>query len=131
MSHPIMFDDDDPVLARVRGVCLGFPEAQERVGSPFDGEIEGPIGTADGLCQQLMPCGRRNEEPEEHPCQRLLRVGVTHAAVHAAASRAGRNDASSQGGGALLGNRSPPAPMADQPSEQSQEPQRLENPRPQ
>ena len=31
MSHPIMFDDDDPVLARVRELCLGFPEAEERV----------------------------------------------------------------------------------------------------
>ena len=26
-----MFDDDDPVLGRVRELCLGFPEAEERV----------------------------------------------------------------------------------------------------
>src|SRR5690349_14649897 len=26
-----MFDDDDPLLGRIRTLCLGFPEAQERV----------------------------------------------------------------------------------------------------
>jgi hypothetical protein len=26
-----MFEDDDPVLARVRSLCLGLPEAEERV----------------------------------------------------------------------------------------------------
>jgi predicted DNA-binding protein (MmcQ/YjbR family) len=31
MAHPIMFDDDDPLLARVREICLAFPEAEERV----------------------------------------------------------------------------------------------------
>ncbi|HET8926306.1 MAG TPA: MmcQ/YjbR family DNA-binding protein [Microbacterium sp.] len=31
MSHPIMFDDDDPVLARVREIALGYPEASEKV----------------------------------------------------------------------------------------------------
>lgn len=31
MPHPIMFRDDDPVLARVRTVALGFPEAYEKV----------------------------------------------------------------------------------------------------
>lgn len=31
MAHPIMFDDDDPLLARVRELCLAFPEAEERV----------------------------------------------------------------------------------------------------
>jgi len=31
MSHPLMFDADDPVLARVRAICLGFPEAKERI----------------------------------------------------------------------------------------------------
>ncbi|MGU3293832.1 MmcQ/YjbR family DNA-binding protein [Williamsia sp. M5A3_1d] len=29
MPHPIMFDDDDPVLARVRDIALAFPEATE------------------------------------------------------------------------------------------------------
>ncbi len=31
MSHPIMFDDADPLLRRVRELCLAFPEADERV----------------------------------------------------------------------------------------------------
>ncbi|WP_308221759.1 MmcQ/YjbR family DNA-binding protein [Georgenia sp. EYE_87] len=31
MTHPIMFDDDDPYLARVRELALAFPEAEERV----------------------------------------------------------------------------------------------------
>jgi predicted DNA-binding protein (MmcQ/YjbR family) len=31
MAHPQMFDDADPVLARIRAVCLAYPEAQERV----------------------------------------------------------------------------------------------------
>ena len=31
MPHPIMFRDDDPVLAKVRKVALGFPEAYEKV----------------------------------------------------------------------------------------------------
>ncbi|MGE2718891.1 MmcQ/YjbR family DNA-binding protein [Mycolicibacterium celeriflavum] len=31
MPHPIMFRDDDPVLARIRTVALAFPEAYEKV----------------------------------------------------------------------------------------------------
>lgn len=31
MSHPQMFDDDDPYLARVRAICLRFPGAEEFV----------------------------------------------------------------------------------------------------
>ncbi len=31
MPHPIMFRDDDPVLAQVRTIALGFPEAFEKV----------------------------------------------------------------------------------------------------
>jgi hypothetical protein len=31
MSHPIMFDDADPVLARVRQIALAFPEATEKI----------------------------------------------------------------------------------------------------
>ena len=31
MPHPIMFRDDDPVLAKVRKIALGFPEAFEKV----------------------------------------------------------------------------------------------------
>ncbi|MFT3661643.1 MAG: MmcQ/YjbR family DNA-binding protein [Gordonia sp. (in: high G+C Gram-positive bacteria)] len=31
MPHPIMFDDDDPVLARLRTLALALPEAVEKV----------------------------------------------------------------------------------------------------
>ena len=31
MAHPIMFDPDDPYLARVRAICLALPEAGEKV----------------------------------------------------------------------------------------------------
>lgn len=31
MAHPIMFDEDDPYLARVRSIAFGFPDAAERV----------------------------------------------------------------------------------------------------
>ena len=31
MGHPIMFSDDDPVLARVRTIALAFPDATEKV----------------------------------------------------------------------------------------------------
>ena len=31
MAHPIMFDDDDPVLARVRSIALAMPEAAVKV----------------------------------------------------------------------------------------------------
>jgi predicted DNA-binding protein (MmcQ/YjbR family) len=31
MAHPLMFDEADPVLARVREICLAYPEAAERV----------------------------------------------------------------------------------------------------
>ncbi len=31
MAHPQMFDDDDPVLARVRALALDLPDAAEKV----------------------------------------------------------------------------------------------------
>lgn len=31
MAHPIMFDEDDPFLARVREIAHGFPEARLKV----------------------------------------------------------------------------------------------------
>lgn len=31
MAHPQMFDDDDPVLARVRAIAMSLPEAQEKI----------------------------------------------------------------------------------------------------
>ncbi|MGX1770399.1 hypothetical protein ACWIE7_19215 [Dietzia sp. NPDC055343] len=31
MAHPIMFDADDPLLARLRGICMEFPDAAEKI----------------------------------------------------------------------------------------------------
>ena len=31
MAHPKMFDDDDPMLERVRAIALSLPEAQEKI----------------------------------------------------------------------------------------------------
>ena len=31
MVHPLMFDDDDPLLLRVREIALGFPGAAEKI----------------------------------------------------------------------------------------------------
>ena len=31
MAHPRMFDDDDPLLARLRTVALAFPDAAEKI----------------------------------------------------------------------------------------------------
>ncbi|WP_308337082.1 MmcQ/YjbR family DNA-binding protein [Terrabacter sp. Ter38] len=31
MAHPLMFDGADPYLARVRGICLALPGADEKV----------------------------------------------------------------------------------------------------
>lgn len=31
MPHPIMFSDDDPLLIRLRGIALAFPDAFEKV----------------------------------------------------------------------------------------------------
>ena len=31
MAHPIMFQEDDPLLARVRAIALALPEAEEKI----------------------------------------------------------------------------------------------------
>ncbi|AVZ40599.1 MULTISPECIES: MmcQ/YjbR family DNA-binding protein [unclassified Dietzia] len=31
MGHPVMFDDSDPLLARVRRICLALPDAAEKI----------------------------------------------------------------------------------------------------
>lgn len=31
MSHPQMFDDDDPVLAKLKTICLAFPGADVKI----------------------------------------------------------------------------------------------------
>lgn len=31
MAHPLMFDEDDPLLARLRSIALALPDAKEKV----------------------------------------------------------------------------------------------------
>ncbi|MDR7361531.1 MmcQ/YjbR family DNA-binding protein [Nocardioides marmoribigeumensis] len=31
MPHPVMFDDADPLLVRLRSLCLALPEVEERI----------------------------------------------------------------------------------------------------
>ena len=31
MGHPQMFDDDDPVLARVTAICLDLPQSSRKI----------------------------------------------------------------------------------------------------
>ena len=51
MGHPIMFDDSDPLLARLRRICLALPDAAEKIshGRPWqDGWIANAISVALG-----------------------------------------------------------------------------------
>ena len=57
MAHPVMFEDDDPYLVRLRRVALAFPGAEERIahGRPgfragkffawYGGSTKGAAGT--------------------------------------------------------------------------------------
>lgn len=31
MAHPVMFDDDDPLLTRIRGIALTLPGSREKI----------------------------------------------------------------------------------------------------
>lgn len=57
-----MFDDDDPVLARVRELALGFPEAQQKVshGRPafFTGKVFCYYGASVKVDGQWVPHDR-------------------------------------------------------------------------
>lgn len=44
MGHPQEFDDHDPLLARLRTVCLALPEAQEKVSHGRPHFRAGPTG---------------------------------------------------------------------------------------
>ncbi|WP_422748497.1 MmcQ/YjbR family DNA-binding protein [Mycobacterium sp. WMMD1722] len=43
MPHPIMFREDDPGLAEVRGIALSFPEAVEKVSHGRPGFFAGKM----------------------------------------------------------------------------------------
>lgn len=55
MTHPIMFSDDDPGLARLRELCLGYPGAEERVSHGRPTFRAGKIFVAFGGSEKLRP----------------------------------------------------------------------------
>ncbi|MGG5259577.1 MmcQ/YjbR family DNA-binding protein [Phycicoccus avicenniae] len=74
MAHPARFDDDDPLLVRVRDIALGLPGADEKVshGRPtfftkkvfaiFGGVVKGDHGS-DALRQALVFLPEADERP--------------------------------------------------------------------
>ena len=75
MPHPIMFEDDDPMLARVRSMALALPDADEKVshGIPaffttkvfayYGGSEKLPDVGYDRHDQSLMVLAARDELP--------------------------------------------------------------------
>lgn len=73
MNHPLMFDRDDPVLARVRKICLALPGAREKVshGRPwfctstgfavYGGTLRGDTATSFGTALLVRA------DPQERP----------------------------------------------------------------
>jgi hypothetical protein len=69
MSHPIMFDADDPLLARLRTIALALPEAEERVshGRPW-------FALAGGTAFAVYGGGTRGPDKVMHPHALLVHV---------------------------------------------------------
>ncbi|WP_262852922.1 MmcQ/YjbR family DNA-binding protein [Mumia quercus] len=55
MAHPVMFSDDDPGLAELRTICLGFPGAEEHVSHGRPTFKCGKIFAAFGGSEKLRP----------------------------------------------------------------------------
>lgn len=53
MTHPRMFDDDDPVLHRVREICLALPGAAEKVSHGRPAFFTGKVFAYYGLAQKV------------------------------------------------------------------------------
>ncbi len=71
MAHPLMYDEDDPVLARLREACTGLPEVAELVshGRPtFKAGEKGKVFAVYGGSVKLRP-----GEHERHPRAVLLK----------------------------------------------------------
>src|SRR3954466_10759319 len=82
MAHPIMFDEADPVLGRLRALALAFPDAAEKIshGRPafFTTKVFAYYGGSvkiDGVYQQheqsvlvLVEPGERAALSQEHRC---------------------------------------------------------------
>ena len=58
MAHPVMFDDDDPLLARVRELALALP------------------GAAHGLCEDYRACAGIDIDHDRADRDRGIRLGM-------------------------------------------------------
>jgi hypothetical protein len=70
MAHPLSHDPDDPALARLRSICLAFPEATEKIshGRPiFRARVT--FATCSGMTKAAIP----GEAMTQHPCSVLIR----------------------------------------------------------
>jgi hypothetical protein len=59
MAHPVMFSDDDPLLQRLRGICLGLPGVEERVSHGRPTFRAGKIFAVYGASEKLRPGDHR------------------------------------------------------------------------
>jgi hypothetical protein len=62
MAHPIAFSDDDPGLAELRAICLGYPGAEERISHGRPTFRAGKIFAAFGGSEKLRP-GEHRQVP--------------------------------------------------------------------
>lgn len=72
MAHPVMYDDDNPLLARLRQLCLGFPGAEERVSHGRPNFRTKKVFAIFGGSEKLAPGDHRQVE-------NALMVKVEHA----------------------------------------------------
>ena len=59
MTHPVMFDDDDPLLRRLREICLALPGAEERISHGRPPFRAGKIFAVYGGSETLRPGDHR------------------------------------------------------------------------
>lgn len=62
MAHPVMFSDDDPGLAELRRLCLGYPGAEEHVSHGRPTFRAGKIFAVFGGSEKLRP-GEHRQVP--------------------------------------------------------------------
>lgn len=62
MSHPLMFDEDDPILARVRELALALPEAAEKISHGHPAFFTRKVFAYYGASIKLAP-----GDHEQHP----------------------------------------------------------------
>lgn len=55
MTHPVMFDDDDPLLKRLRDLCRRLPEAEERISHGRPSFRAGKVFAVYGGSEKLRP----------------------------------------------------------------------------